>query len=54
MNLADNSENTPTLYKISESGLEEFSVVESIDLYNSDNENTDEIKYYDNVLQQKT
>ena len=47
------SENGQTLYKISESGLEELSIVESEDLYNSEFDNNDARHNYDQKIQQQ-
>lgn len=50
---ADGSENAQTLFKISESGLEELSIVESEDLYNSEADYNEARRNYDEALQQK-
>ena len=46
-------DNNQTLFKISESGLEELSIVESEDLYNSENDNDEARRRYDEALQRK-
>jgi|TARA_B110000285_G_scaffold205945_1_gene244089 hypothetical protein len=47
-------DNNQTLFKISESGLEELSIVESDDLYNSEYDNNDDARRkYDETLQYK-
>lgn len=47
------SETGQTLYKISESGLEELSIVESEDLYNSEQDNNEARRNYNERIEQK-
>jgi len=45
------SETGQTLYKISESGLEELSIVESEDLYNSEQDNNEARRNYNERIE---
>lgn len=48
----NNGDDKETLYKISESGLEELSIVESEDFYGSETDN-EAVRRYNEVIDQK-
>ena len=51
--MAGDLENQQNLYKISESGHEELSIVQSEDLYNSENDKNDAIYEYNDIIHEK-